>query len=79
LSNRLELTEALLKEYDAGITVRVVPPEHLAALAVQTGGRKRREHVARLLESEDFDMTRFGEILDRHGLAHEWRKHWMAP
>jgi hypothetical protein len=70
------LREAVVKEYEPPVHVRVLRPEHLAALAVQTGGRKRREHVARLLESPEFDMTRFEAILNRHGLMDEWRSKW---
>lgn len=63
-------------EYDMGTVVRVVRPEYLVALAVQTGGRKRREHVARLLEVEGFDQARLVEILTRHGLIDAWMKEW---
>ena len=72
------LQEAVVKEYDAGVDVNVLRPEHLAALAVQTGGRKRREHVARLIECEGFDMPRFEGIIQRHGLTDEWRSNWSS-
>ena len=72
------LKHAVVKEYDSGISVRVLRPEHLAALAVQTGGRKRREHVARLLESEGFDRLYFDSVIQRHGLAAEWRDNWAS-
>ena len=71
--------EARSIEYDQGILVRVVGPEHLVALAVQTGGRKRREHVARLLEVEGFNQARLIEILTRHALMDVWAKEWPQP
>ncbi len=72
------LKDAVVKEYDVGISVSVLRPEHLAALALQTGGRKRREHVARLLECNGFDMSRFEGILQRYGLSDEWRSNWPS-
>lgn len=72
------LKEAVVKDYDIGISVSVLRSEHLAALAVQTGGRKRREHVARLLECDGFDLPRFMGILQRHGLTDEWRSNWSS-
>lgn len=70
------LRESWNREYDVGIEVRVIRPEHLVALAVQTGGRKRREHVARLLEFPGFERERLADILRRHGLAERWGKEW---
>lgn len=66
-------------EYDEGTVVRVVRPEYLVALAVQTGGRKRREHVARLLEVEGFDQARLVDILTRHALIDIWMREWSQP
>jgi len=70
------LREAMVREYDSGTSTRVIRPEHLVALAVQTGGTKRREHVFRLLDTAGFDTTFLNEILDRHGLMNTWSKDW---
>lgn len=71
--------EAIVLEYDSGVSARVIRPEHLVALAVQTGGQKRREHVARLLETTGFDARRLEAILERHGLTETWKKEWARP
>jgi hypothetical protein len=55
-------------EYD-GVPVRVVRPEHLVALAIQTGGRKRRERAELLLESGEVDEAELDRVLSRFGLA----------
>lgn len=67
-----ELVEQAVKEarqldYDA-VPVRVTPPEHLVALALQTGGRKRRERAFQLLETTDIDRDALGGLLRRHGI-----------
>ena len=59
-----------------GVPVRVVRPEHLVALSVQTGGRKRREHVARLFDSDTVDRDKLQDILRRHGLLESWDANW---
>lgn len=48
--------------------VRVSPPEHLIALALQTGGRKRRERAFHLLESVEVDRERVQRLLETHGI-----------
>jgi hypothetical protein len=73
------LRQAIVKEYDSGTSTRVIRPEHLVALAVQTGGPKRREHVFRLLETAGFDTKLLDEILGGHGLMDKWRKEWARP
>lgn len=54
--------------YD-GVPVRVVDPEHLAAIAVQTGRAKDALRVRMFKEWPDFDEARFQSILQAHGLA----------
>jgi hypothetical protein len=55
-------------DYD-GVPVRVTSPEHLVALAFQTGGRRRRERAFLLLDTGDVDRTRLEDLLERHGIA----------
>ena len=64
------LQDARVLEYD-GVPVRVVGPEHLCALAIQAGGRKRRERAWQLLESGTVDRQRLIDVLQRHGLPGE--------
>lgn len=54
-------------DYD-GVPVRVVGPEHLAALALQAGGGRRRERAWQLLESGSLDRARLDDLLKKHGL-----------
>lgn len=50
-----------------GVPVRVVAPEHLAALAFQAGGRRRRERAWQLLEEPGLvDRQTFDELIRRH-------------
>ena len=62
------LAEARTLEYDK-VPVRVVDPEHLAAIALQTGRAKDALRVRMFKEWEGFDMDRFHAILAAHGLA----------
>jgi hypothetical protein len=51
-----------------GVPVRVIGPEHLAALAFQAGGGRRRERAWQLLESGSVDTATLRELLDKHGI-----------
>lgn len=51
-----------------GVPVRVIGPEHLAALAFQAGGPKRRERAWQLLETGGVDRQRLRTLLAQHGL-----------
>lgn len=71
-----ELVEEAIKaarNHDYGdVTVRVCPPEHLIALALQAGGGKRRERAQQLLETADVDRAFLDEIMSRHGIQGPW-------
>ena len=54
--------------------VRVMRPEHLAALAIQTGRPKDRARVVYLLSLPQFDRAAFEEIIQRHGLVSAWQR-----
>ncbi len=54
-----------------GVPVRVVDPEHLAALAFQAGGPKRRERAWQLLETGGVDRQRLRTLLAAHGITIE--------
>ncbi len=50
-----------------GVPVRVIGPEHLAALAFQAGGRRRRERAWQLLEEPGLvDRQKFDELIRDH-------------
>jgi len=65
------VAEARQLDYDS-VPVRVVSPEHLVALAFQTGGRKRRERAFQLLETSDVDRGKLDGIFDRIGIERPW-------
>jgi len=54
-------------DYD-GVPVRVIGPEHLAALAFQAGGERRRERAWQLVESGSVDKAKLDELLKTHGI-----------
>jgi hypothetical protein len=62
------VSRARTLDYD-GVPVRVTAPEHLIALAFQTGGRKRRERAFQLLETGDVDRAELEDLLARHGIS----------
>lgn len=51
-----------------GVEVRVTSPEHLVAIALQTGGRKRRERAFQLLETAEIDRDKLDELIAHHGI-----------
>lgn len=53
------------------VPVRVIDPEHLAALAFQAGGPKRRERAWQLLETGNVDRPRLRSLLAAHGITLE--------
>jgi len=65
------VVEALQLDYDT-VPVRVSPPEHLVAIAFQTGGRKRRERAFQLLETSEIDRGKLDDLLSRHGIRTPW-------
>lgn len=52
--------------------LRVMRPEHLAAIALTVGRPKDRARLVYLAELPDFDHSRFTDILLRHGLRDRW-------
>lgn len=62
------IVEALTMEYD-GEPVRVIGPEHLAALAFQAGGSRRRERAWQLVESDSCDRRTVEALLEKHGIS----------
>lgn len=62
------VTEAVSHDYE-GVAVRVIRPEHLIALAYQTGGRHRLVRVEALLEEGIVDEKRLEEIMAAHDVA----------
>jgi hypothetical protein len=53
--------------------MRVMRPEHLAAIAIATGRPKDRARLVYLAELPNFDHPAFQQILHRHHLFEKWR------
>ena len=64
------VTTARVHDYE-GVPVRVAAPEHLAALALQAGGARRRERAWQLVESGAVDRGALRALLARHRIAAE--------
>lgn len=65
------ITEARVLDYD-DVAVRVTPPEHLIAIALEAGGGKRRERAFQLLETADIDRDMLDDLLSRYGIQSPW-------
>ncbi len=65
------IAEARIHDYE-GVAVRVCPPEHLIALALQAGGGKRRERAYQLLETTDIDPDVLDGLLNHFGIQTPW-------
>ena len=54
--------------------VRVFTPEHLVAIALETGRAKDKARVLQFIEANAVDLGRVREILTRHGLSGNWQQ-----
>lgn len=57
--------------------MRVIRPEHLAAITLTVGRPKDRARLVYLAELPDFDFSAFNDILARHGLSARWHQ-WAS-
>lgn len=64
------VAEARELDYE-DVKVRVIGPEHLAALALEAGGARRRERAWQLFEAGQIDRHRLRTLLTRHGISAE--------
>lgn len=67
-----EALEQAVRRDVAGIGARVFRPEHLAAIALQTGRAKDKARLLQFVEAGVLDMAAFDGILRRHGLSAAW-------
>jgi hypothetical protein len=70
------LTEARETRY-AGTVTRVLRPEHLVAIMVQTGRAKDRQRFAPFMEEAELDADYLRNVLQRHQLTERfnaWRQ-----
>jgi len=69
--------EALAQAVDTdleGVPTRIMTPEHLAAIALQTGRGKDLLRLLSFVESGCLDPGKLDSILKRHGLVEKWKK-----
>ncbi|HEV2398439.1 MAG TPA: hypothetical protein VGS27_15965 [Candidatus Sulfotelmatobacter sp.] len=74
-ANALE-EEAIKRAVSAdvdGISTRVMAAEHLVAIALNTGRAKDYGRILQFLEQQAVDQKKLNEVLQRHGLAGEWK------
>lgn len=67
------VAEARQTSYETTPT-RVLRPEHLLAIALQTGRDKDRERVRLLIEQAPLDQAYLADVLARHGLDERWKR-----
>lgn len=61
------VANARICDYE-GVSVRVIGPEYLIALALQTGGSKRRLRAETMIEQGAADEEKLQAILQAHGI-----------
>jgi hypothetical protein len=54
------------------VATRVMSPEHLVAIALQTGRSKDYIRILQFIEHEAVDLARLRDILERHHLTGKW-------
>jgi len=70
---REALEQAEMDDFE-GVPLRIVRPDHLAAIALSVGRTKDFLRILALLESESVTAEQIGRLAARHGLAEEWRE-----
>jgi hypothetical protein len=65
--------QAMIVKWD-NHTLRVMRPEHLAAIALSVGRPKDRARLVYLAELAEFDLPAFRQILTRHQLLERWNQ-----
>jgi hypothetical protein len=57
-----------------GVPARVFTPEHVAAIALQTGRAKDKARLLQFIEANALDSSRFEDIVAKHGLTQQWQR-----
>ncbi len=56
-----------------GVETRVMVPEHLVAIALNTGRTKDHIRILQFVEQDAVDRNRLQRVLERHGMVSKWR------
>jgi hypothetical protein len=67
------LAASVEKDVD-GTGARVFTPEHIAAIALDTGRAKDKARVLQFIEAGVLDLERLQEIIARHSLTGHWQQ-----
>lgn len=57
-----------------GVGTRVMPAEHLVAIALRTGRAKDYARIVQFIEQQAVDRKKLQTVLKRHGLMPQWEK-----
>jgi hypothetical protein len=55
-----------------GVATRVMPAEHLVAIALRTGRAKDHARIVQFIEQDAVDRKKLRILLERHGLLPKW-------
>lgn len=64
---------AVTTELDGTVT-RIMPPEHLVAIALSTARTKDHARILQFLEQEAVDRRKLEDIIEKHGLRSKWEQ-----
>lgn len=70
----LEAIEKSVATTLEGVATWIMTAEHLAAMALRTGRAKDQNRVLQFIEQDAVDRKKLGSILERHGLASNWKQ-----
>lgn len=68
---REAVAEAVTTEID-GTPTRIMPAEHLLAIALRTGRSKDHARIIQFLEQEAVDRKKLEALIEKHGLTSKW-------
>jgi len=75
-SNELEreaVAAAVTTELD-GTQTRIMPAEHLVAIALRTGRSKDHARILQFLEQETVDRKKLEDVIQKYGLRSKWEQ-----
>jgi hypothetical protein len=71
-----ELTEEAVRQaqevYLKYVTTRIMKPEHLVAIMLDTGRTKDYLRISMFLQADAVDRQRLRDVLQKHGLSQKW-------
>jgi len=70
---REAVAEAVTTELD-GTQTRIMPAEHLVAIALRTGRTKDHARILQFLEQGAVDIERLETVIEKYGLTAKWQQ-----